>query len=221
VISENTETFKYPLVIAVAGGSGSGKTTLCRKIIKIYGEDRIAYLSLDSFYHDLSHLTVLEKEQHNYDHPDSIDIISLEKALTDLKSSQDTFVPIYDFLNHERKREKELVSSRSIILLDGILLYHYPAIVRMLDIKIFLHVPDRIRLDRRVKRDTLERGRSVESIVQQIKSSVQPMFEKYVLPSRTVADIIIDNHSNYAPIYNAIHRHLMTSIVDTPNGNHN
>jgi len=85
----------------------------------------------------------------------------------------------------------------------------------MLDLKIFIDTPDDIRLDRRVKRDTVERGRSVESIVKQIRSSVQPMFEKYVLPSRNVADIIIDFQGDFTPIHNAIHSHLLTSGVDT------
>lgn len=203
-----------PFVIGVSGGSASGKTTLCRQIVNQYGEDRIAYLSLDSFYHDLSHLSTLEKEEHNYDHPDALDITALVNALNNLKIGQDALVPIYDFDHHERKREKELIRSREIILLDGILLFHYPELISMLDLKIFIDTPDDIRLDRRVKRDTAERGRSVESIVEQIKSSVQPMFEKFVLPLRDVSDIVIDFRGSYIPIHDAIKRHFMTCRVD-------
>jgi uridine kinase len=214
-MNKNKGSSSRAFVIGVSGGSASGKTTLCRQIINQYGEDRIAYLSLDSFYHDLSHLSTFEKEQHNYDHPDALDITALLNALYSLKIGHEALVPIYDFVHHERKREKELIRSREIILLDGILLFHYPGLVSMLDLKIFIDTPDDIRLDRRVKRDTVERGRSVESIVKQIRSSVQPMFEKYVLPSRNVADIIIDFQGDFTPIHNAIHSHLLTSGVDT------
>lgn len=180
-----------PLIVGVAGGSGSGKTTLVKAITEILGNERASHLSHDSYYKDLRHLTIEERSKTNFDHPDSLDTELLTRHLTHLKSWQTVEIPVYDFKTHSRTEISMAMSPKPIIIVDGILIFSNPKLMELFDIKIFVDTSDDIRLIRRISRDTKERQRSVDSVIDQYQKTVRPMFQQFVEPSRLKADVII------------------------------
>jgi len=180
-----------PLIVGIAGGSGSGKTTLVSAIVDILGTERASYLSHDSYYKDLSNLTIEERSKTNFDHPDSLDTELLINHLISLKKWSPVEVPVYDFTTHSRTKVAIETKPKSIVIVDGILLFSEPKLMELFDIKIFVDTSDDIRLIRRITRDTTERHRSVDSVIQQYQKTVRPMFQQFVEPSRLKADVII------------------------------
>ena len=199
-----------PLVVGVAGGTGSGKTTLARAILRgleeqqheVSGYDNeehdgsppVTYISHDSYYRDLGHLPMGEREKSNFDHPDSLETDLLVEHIRDLKDGRTVNVPKYDYSTHTRVVGKDattLALPAPVILVEGILILSHPELVSLLDIKIFVDTEDDVRLIRRIQRDTVERGRDVEGIINQYLKTVRPMHVAYVEPSRLHADIII------------------------------
>jgi uridine kinase len=180
-------------IIGISGGSGAGKTTLSKAFIEYYSKDRIAYICLDSFYHDQSHIPHQERELINYDHPDSIDFKKLASVLGKLIMGQAANIPYYNFATHERSKLSQRINPTSIILLDGILLFHCPEILNMLDVKIFINISTEIRLKRRIQRDTRDRGRTTKSVIHQFYDTVLPMHELYVQPTLDYADLIVND----------------------------
>jgi len=182
---------KSPIVIGVAGGTGSGKTTVSRQILERVGSRHIAYLAHDSYYRDLSGLTMEERGRVNYDHPDSLDTHLLIDHIRLLKSGQPAQIPVFDFTQHLRLEETILVRPQPIILVEGILIFSEKELRNLLDIKIFVDTDADIRFIRRLKRDIEERGRSAESVITQYLTTVRPMHLKFVEPSKRYADVII------------------------------
>ena len=180
-----------PVLIGVAGGSGSGKTTVSHAILEQVGRDRIAYLQHDAYYCDRSQLPFEERTKINYDHPDSLETDLLVKHLQTLRAGQSIEAPIYDFAKHIRKTETHLVEPRTIILVEGILIFGDRALREMFDIKIFVDTDSDIRFLRRMQRDIAERGRSLDSVIEQYLSTVRPMHLDFVEPSKRYADLII------------------------------
>lgn len=180
-----------PFIIGVAGGSGSGKTTVIRRIVDAIGKERLVCLQHDSYYRDLKHLSFEERSKQNFDHPSALETELLIRHLQALKEGYQVEVPIYDFTKHVRKEEKRLVHPKKIILLDGILIFREKQLRKLLDIKIFVDTDDDIRLLRRIRRDILERERSLESVLNQYEQYVRPMHLEFVEPSKRYADIII------------------------------
>ena len=180
-----------PIIIGVAGGSGSGKTTVIRRIIDTIGNNQLVYLQHDAYYRDLKHLSLEERTKQNFDHPSSLETELLIRHLEALKEGYQVEVPIYDFTRHVRKEETRLIQPKKIILLDGILIFSEKELRELLKIKIFVDTDDDIRLLRRIKRDILERERSLESVLDQYEQYVRPMHLEFVEPSKRYADIII------------------------------
>ncbi len=180
-----------PIVVGVAGGSGSGKTTVVHRILDRVGWDRIAYLPHDAYYKDASHLPWSQRIHLNYDHPNSLDNDLLIAHLQMLLRGEPVDAPIYDFATHTRKAETRRVLPSPVILVEGILVFVDPRLREMMDIKIYVDTPADERFIRRLLRDIRERGRSVESVVEQYQSTVRPMHMKFVEPSKQYADIII------------------------------
>lgn len=178
-------------VIGVAGGSGSGKSTIARNVLEVIGPENVAYIQQDSYYYDLKHLPSEIREKLNYDHLDSIDNDLLLAHLEELKKGQGVNRPIYDFKTHSRLENTEYLPPRKIILLEGILILADMRLRDMMDIKIFVDTAADLRFIRRLKRDVLERGRSIESVVDQYLNTVRPMHEKFVEPCKKYSDIII------------------------------
>lgn len=181
---------KAATIICITGGTGAGKTCLAQKLCEKIKDD-CEIISQDSYYRDLSHLSPEERDQVNFDHPDSIEFDLLKDHLLKLKAGQSIEVPLYSFKAHNRTDQTRKVDSKKVILLEGILLLAVPEIRDLIDIKIFVDVEDDVRLLRRIRRDLEERGRTLESVEKQYFSTVKPMHQKFVAPSRQFADILI------------------------------
>lgn len=179
-----------PLIIGVVGGSGSGKTTVARAILASAGVPA-AFLDQDAYYRDLAHLTLDERRQVNFDHPDALDNDLLVEHLEALAAGRSIDKPTYDFAAHTRAAETVRIEPARIVLVDGILLFNEPRIRELLDIKVFVDVADDIRFIRRMLRDVAERGRTVEDVVRQYLATVRPMHIEFVEPSKRWADVII------------------------------
>ena len=180
-----------PVLIGVAGGSGSGKTTFSQTILDRVGRDRIAYLQHDSYYCDRASLPLAERARINYDHPNSLETDLLVKQLKELRNRRAIDVPIYDFAQHVRQTETRRVEPCPIILIEGILIFADRALREMFDVKIFVDTDSDIRFIRRLQRDIAERGRTMDSVVDQYKETVRPMHLDFVEPSKRYADLII------------------------------
>lgn len=180
-----------PLIIGVAGGSGSGKTTVVDKILQKIGKSSIQLIEHDSYYRDLKHLPFSEREKKNFDHPSALETELMIRHLKTLRRGEEVQVPVYDFVTHCRTEETLSASPKSIILIDGILIFSEPELLKMMDIKIFVDTDDDIRLLRRLRRDIEERGRDLAGILNQYETYVRPMHLEFVEPAKRYADIII------------------------------
>jgi len=184
------------MIIGICGGTGSGKTTIARKIIETVGSDKVALITQDSYYRNLADMPLDERHQVNFDHPDSIDSEMLANHLKRLKLGQPIEMPIYDFRTHTRSEKTERIEPKPVIIVEGILIFAEPKILNLLDVKIYVDTPDDIRFIRRLQRDIRERGRTVESVIEQYFSTVRPMHLEFVEPSKRYADIIIPEGGN-------------------------
>jgi uridine kinase len=180
-----------PLVIGIAGGSGSGKSTVVARVVKGLGEESVAILDHDAYYRDLSHLRLEERIEQNFDHPDALETELLCLQLDQLKAGAPILKPVYDFTIHCRTDRTQRVEARPVIIVEGILVLAYPALVDRLDLKIFVHADDDIRLARRIRRDIVERGRSIDAVLTQYEHTVRPMYLEFVEPSIRNADLIV------------------------------
>ena len=179
-----------PYVIVMAGGSASGKSSIVQYLKDQYPSD-MTVLYFDDYYKELSHLSLEERAVVNFDHPDAFDLDLLIQHLGDLKEGKAILKPVYDFTTHNRKEQWETLQPSKIIILDGILSLAINEIVRLGDLKIFVDTPSDIRFIRRLERDMLFRGRSLESVKHQYLTTVRPMHEQFVEPSKYQADLII------------------------------
>lgn len=180
----------HVVTIGVAGGSASGKSTISRAILDQAGQERIAYLLHDSYYKDLVELGH-DRSQINYDHPDSLETSLLVEHILHLKAGKPVEVPIYDFVEDRRLAKTRTVQPQPVILVEGILVLAEPELRKLFDIKIFVDTPPDIRFIRRLSRDVAERGRSMESVIDQYLKTVRPMHNAFVEPSKRYADIIV------------------------------
>lgn len=181
-----------PVIVGIAGGTGSGKTTVARAIYDRVGSDRIEWISHDSYYRNFEGLNPEEKHHINFDHPDSLETELLARHLDVLCKGSAVDVPIYDFTTHSRKLDAtHHVEPRKVIIVEGILVLGEPELRKRIDIKLFVDTPADIRFLRRLMRDIKTRGRSVESVIEQYMTTVRPMHEEFVEPSKRYADLII------------------------------
>ncbi len=181
------------VVLGIAGGTGSGKTTVARAIVEQIGSEQIAYLEHDSYYRDLAHMSMEDRRRVNFDHPDAFETSLLVDHVKTLISGQSVNQPIYSYESSVRTGEVITVAPKPLIVIEGILVLENHALQSLMDIKIFVDTDDDIRLLRRVRRDTEERGRSLEGILGQYEATVRPMHLAFVSPSRRHADVIIPN----------------------------
>jgi len=179
------------LVIGVAGGSGSGKTTVVRRIVDNIGDSQVIVLEHDRYYRDRNDLRLEERAALNYDHPDSLETDLLVQHVEALREGRSVDVPMYDFARHARKPTTEAVAARRAIIVEGILIYTDAALRRLMDVKVFVDTDDDTRFIRRLQRDISERGRTVQSVIDQYLSTVKPMHLEFVEPSKRYADIIL------------------------------
>ena len=178
-------------IIGICGGSGSGKSTVTKKLIDLIGKDNVSIIEQDSYYKDQSNLAFEERVKTNYDHPLAFDNDLLFEHLKMLKEGREIEKPIYDFSFHNRKKEKEKVFPKPIIILEGILIFNEVNLIDIMDIKVFVDTDADVRIIRRIKRDMHERGRSLDSVIDQYMATVRPSHLQFVEPSKRYADIII------------------------------
>jgi uridine kinase len=180
------------LVIGIAGGTGSGKTTVTQKILETLGvQENVVVIQHDSYYKDLASFEGLTPDKINFDHPDSLETSLLVKHIRDLKNRIPVEQPIYNFTTHSRLQDTRHLDPKDIIIIEGILIFAERELRELMDIKVFVDTDADERLLRRIRRDTIERGRSIESVMHQYMSTVKPMHLEFVEPSKRWADIII------------------------------
>ena len=199
------------LVIGIAGGTGSGKTTLMKNLIARFG-DVVTVLSHDNYYRRHDELTYEERSTLNYDEPAAMETELMVRHLDALRHGQEINCPVYDFTVHNRSDETIRVVPKRVIIVEGILIFADEALRDLMDIKIFVDTDADVRLCRRIKRDVNKRGRSLESVLTQYQTTVKPMHEKYVEPSKKYADLVVpEGGKNFVAldmIMDRIQRHL-------------
>lgn len=186
------------IIIGIAGGTGSGKTTVVTKIIDLLPKTEVSVISQDAYYKDNSHLPEDERAKINYDHPSSIEFDLMYEHIKALKEGQTVQEPIYSYVTHSRLSETKTVEPRKILIVEGILVFTNERLRNLFDMKMFVHADSDERLLRRLKRDILERGRSVQSVIEQYQTTLKPMHEAFIEPTKKYADLIVpvggDNH---------------------------
>ncbi|TBL80354.1 uridine kinase [Paenibacillus thalictri] len=179
------------LIIGIAGGTGSGKTSVARSVIDHLGADKVNLISQDNYYLDHSHLPFAERERINYDHPLAFDNELLLQHLLQLKQGRKVLSPVYDFSNHGRSSQTVEINIKPIVIIEGLHVLSDQALREVLDMKVFVDTDPDVRILRRVLRDINERGRSIQSVHDQYLSTVKPMHDAFIEPSKKYADIII------------------------------
>ena len=179
-----------PLIIGIAGGTGSGKTTLVDRLKEQFGDD-ISVLAHDSYYAEHHDLSLEERKALNYDHPASFDTDRMIQDLEDLLAGKTIHCPVYDYAIQDRLEETREVAPNKVILVEGILVFDNKALRDLMDIKLFVDTDADVRILRRIHRDVTQRGRTMDAVMEQYLSTVKPMHEQFVEPSKRYADIII------------------------------
>jgi len=197
------------MIIAVAGGTGSGKSYLAKNLANTYPKKEILIIKQDSYYKDISNLDYEDRCKQNFDHPDAIDSILIENHLKSLLSGKTICSPRYNFFKHLREKEEKKIKQRPVIIMEGILLLHYIRLHKFYTLKVFVETPEHIRIKRRTERDIQFRGRTKDSIERQYYSTVKLMHKKFVQPSKSYSDIIIDGT---APVNKSIKK-IKSKIV--------
>jgi uridine kinase len=180
-----------PLLVGVAGGSGSGKTTVARALASSFRAEQVQIVLMDSYYRDRGNVPLEARAAINYDHPDAFDEALLVEQLTALKAGRAIDQPVYDFTRHERRRDRVQVEPSRVVILEGILVLALESVRRLLDLKLFVDTSADLRFLRRLRRDVAERGRTVDSVIEQYLATVRPMHEAFIEPTRRHADLIV------------------------------
>jgi uridine kinase len=180
-----------PIIIGVAGGSGSGKTTVVRKIVEALGDDQVSVLEHDRYYRDHPELRLEERAALNYDHPASLETEMMVRHVEALRDGRDVEVPVYDFARHARVSATTPVVARTAIIVEGILIFADAPLRALMDVKVFVDADDDTRFIRRLQRDVAERGRTVDSVIDQYLGTVKPMHLEFVEPTKRYADVIV------------------------------
>lgn len=191
-------TKSKPIIIGVTGGSGSGKTSVSRAIFNNFPDHSIMMLEQDSYYKDQSHLSFEERLNTNYDHPFAFDNDLLIQHVSDLLNYKAIEKPVYDYVAHTRSQATIIQEPKEVIILEGILILEDERLRDLMDIKVYVDTDDDIRIIRRIKRDMEERGRTLDSVIEQYLTVVKPMYHQFIEPTKRYADIIVpeggENH---------------------------
>lgn len=202
-----------PILIAVAGGSASGKTTVVKKIINKLNSKDVTVITHDDYYKDLSHLSIEDRRKVNFDHPNSLDNDLFVAQLSDLLDGKTIDKPTYDFVEHNRSTITEKVEPTRIIIIEGIMVLEDSRVRDLATIKLFVESDDDIRFIRRLVRDTKERGRSIESVINQYLTTVKPMYYAFIKPTKRYADMIIPNDSDHDVAVDCIARMINDMLL--------
>ena len=179
------------MIIGICGGTGSGKTTVANRILESVRASEVVFIQQDSYYRNLKDLPLDFRQVANFDHPDALDNELMIHHVRKLKLGEAIELPIYDFKTHTRLNETRPVAPKPIVIVEGILIFAEPRLLELMDIKVFVDTPDDIRFIRRLRRDIAERGRTLDSVIEQYTATVRPMHMQFVEPSKRYADVII------------------------------
>ncbi|KAL2528951.1 Uridine kinase-like protein 5 [Forsythia ovata] len=207
---------KQPFIIGVAGGTASGKTTVCNMIISQLHDQRVVLVNQDSFYHSLTNEQLQKVHEYNFDHPDAFDTELLLSCMETLRHGRAVSIPNYDFKRHQQIEHSRMVNPADVIILEGILVLHDSRVRGLMNMKIFVDTDSDVRLARRIQRDTVERGRNIENVLDQYAKYVKPSFEEFILPSMKHADVIIPRGADNDVAIDLIVQHICTKL-----GQHN
>ena len=213
-----------PVIIGLAGGSGSGKSTILHRLLADLGPERVSVLEHDAYYRDQSHRPLEERISVNYDHPDSLETELLVQHIETLLTGASVEKPVYDFTRHTRADRTIRIHPTPIIIVEGILVLAETELTKRMDIRLFVDTDDDIRLIRRIRRDMVERGRSLESILEQYETTVRPMHIEFVEPSKRRADVIIPRGGHNEVAFDMVlarirylsREHRLEGIVNPP-----
>ncbi|WP_299017446.1 uridine kinase [uncultured Polaribacter sp.] len=197
------------LIIGIAGGTGSGKTTVVNQIIKQLPTDEVCVISQDSYYNETNDLSYEERTKINFDHPRAIDFQLLTKHLKTLKTGKNIQQPVYSFVTHNRTKDTVKTHPRKVVIVEGILIFNSTELRDLFDIKIFVHAETDERLIRRLKRDITERGRDIEEVLNRYQTTLKPMHNQFIEPTKNFADIIIPNDR-----YNTVAIDIVRSVIN-------
>ena len=197
------------LMIGIAGGTGSGKSTLTDRIKATFGED-VTVITHDNYYKAHDDMTYEERATLNYDHPNAFDTDLMIEHIRKLRNGEDIICPVYDFSAHNRSKETLCIHPNKVMIIEGILIFECPALTDLMDIKIFVDTDADVRILRRILRDVKERGRSLDSVINQYLTTVKPMHEQFVEPSKKYADIIVPEGG-----YNAVALEMILHRIAT------
>lgn len=200
---------KNIFVIGIAGGTGSGKTTVVNQIINELPQDEVCIISQDSYYKQTDNLSYEERTKINFDHPRAIDFELLVKHLSDLKSNKIIEQPIYSFVAHNRTKDTIKTHPRKVIIIEGILIFNSKELRNLCDIKVFVHADADERLIRRLRRDIKERGRDIDEVLSRYQSTLKPMHQQFIEPTKNYADIIIPNDR-----YNTVAIDIVRTVIN-------
>ncbi|MCD7449771.1 Uridine kinase-like protein 5 [Datura stramonium] len=203
---------KVPFVIGVAGGTASGKTTVCNMIISQLQNQRVVLISQEAFYHPLTAKQLEKVHDYNFDHPDAFNTELLLSCMENLKHGRAINIPNYDFKEHRSIEPPRVVNPSDVIILDGILILHDPRIRDLMNMKIFVDSDSDVRLARRIRRDTLERNRNIQNVLDQYAKHVKPGFEDFIHPTKKYADVIIPRGADNDVAIDLIVQHIRTKL---------
>tara|TARA_B100002003_G_C13960025_1_gene465080 strand:+ start:138 stop:767 length:630 start_codon:yes stop_codon:yes gene_type:complete len=181
-----------PYMIGIAGPSCSGKTALAKYLMKKLGQDNCSVIQVDSYYHDLSHLTPKETDEHNYDHPGALEKNLLIEHISSIADGNNVYVPVYDYVTHTRTQDKRLLKPMKFILVEGLFTFYWERLRKVFNTTVFISVKDSVCFNRRVARDIKERGVTREYVINQYETTVRPMFNKFIKPTRAFANLIVN-----------------------------
>ena len=197
------------LIIGIAGGTGSGKTTVVQQIMEELPNTEVGIISQDSYYKESLSLSYEERSKTNFDHPRSLDFELLIAHLKELKAGNTINQPVYSFVTHNRTSDTIITNPRKVIIVEGILILSNPELRDLFDIKVFVHADSDERLIRRLKRDIAERGRDMEEVLNRYQTTLKPMHEQFIEPTKAFADIIIPNDK-----YNTVAIDVVRAVIN-------
>ncbi len=197
------------LIIGIAGGTGSGKTTVVHQIMNELPETEVGVISQDSYYKDNNNLSFEERALVNFDHPRAIDFDLLVQHLKDLKAGKTIEQPVYSFITHNRTDDTIITHPRKVMIVEGILILTNPELRDLFDVKVFVHADSDERLIRRLKRDIAERGRDMEEVLNRYQTTLKPMHQQFIEPTKVFADIIIPNDK-----YNTVAIDVVRAVIN-------
>jgi len=197
------------LILGIAGGTGSGKTTVVNQILNELPDEEVTVISQDSYYMKNDHLSYKERCNINFDHPNAIDFDLLIEHVKELKKGNVIEQPIYSFVTHNRVEDTLITHPKKVVIVEGILIFTKKELRDLMDIKVFVHADSDERLIRRLKRDIQERGRDINEVLERYQSTLKPMHEEFIEPTKTYADLIIPNDT-----YNTVAIDIVRTVIN-------